>query len=451
MNTRIQLLFLNFLQKYQLILEEDTILLAVSGGIDSIVMCDLFSKTHQKFAIAHCNFQLREQDSEDDEVFVKKLANYYQVPFFSKKFDTLKYADDEKVSTQMAARDLRYQWFDELLINHQMTKLATAHHQNDVLETVLLNLTRGTGIAGLHGILLQNQKIIRPLLFLTKKEILKYAEEHELKWREDISNQSTKYKRNLIRNEVVPLLRELNPNLEKTFNKSIQKIQSGEWMMNEYIIDFKKRAFFEDQDKIYINTRLLPENLHAVYLLFECIKKYNFTYQDCEDIIQSLNSSQNGLQFLSDSYQLIKNQHELIILPIIHKLSKEFQILEETNYLESNFGNINCQQIDQSELDFRQGNSILFFDKDQLKFPLIIRKWKNGDVFKPFGMKGKKKKLSDFLIDEKIPLHKKEEVEVLISDGEIIAILAYRMSEYGKIKSSTQNIIKIVYHKKEAL
>lgn len=268
MNTRIQLLFLDFLQKYQLILEEDTILLAVSGGIDSIVMCDLFSKISQKFAIAHCNFQLRGQDSEEDEVFVRKLAEDYQVPFFSKRFDTLKYAQKEKISTQMAARDLRYQWFDKLLIANQMTKLATAHHQNDVLETVLLNLTRGTGIAGLHGILPQNKHIIRPLLFLTKEEVLEYAQEHQLKWREDISNQSNKYKRNSIRNEVIPLLKELNPKLEKTFDTSIQKIQASEWMMNEYVLDFKKKSICEKEGQIHIKIIFsLKMYMQVIYFL----------------------------------------------------------------------------------------------------------------------------------------------------------------------------------------
>ena len=220
--------FQNYIAAEQLFDLQDSVLLAVSGGMDSVVMAHLFFKAKFKFAIAHCNFGLRGEEADADEKFVKKLARKYKVPYFSEHFDTQAFADQEKISVQMAARVLRYEWFEKIRKEQQFQYLATGHHLNDMVETVLFNLTRGTGISGLHGILPKQDTLIRPMLFADKEMIYEYVVKNELLWREDSSNQSVKYQRNLIRNEIVPLLKNINPNLENTIRQTIEKVTGVE-------------------------------------------------------------------------------------------------------------------------------------------------------------------------------------------------------------------------------
>ncbi len=447
MISRIKKDFVNFVEKQQLISSQDTVLLAVSGGVDSVVMCELFYQTNQKFAIAHCNFQLRGTESDEDEKFVESLAKKYNVRFFSKKFNTLVFSEREGISTQMGARNLRYQWFKQLREQENYSKLATAHHQNDVVETILLNLSRGTGIAGFHGIAAHHNEIIRPLLFLKKDEIITYATFQKLNWREDLSNSANKYKRNLVRNKVVPLLKKLNPKLEKTMTSTVSKMEGAEWMVQTYVRELRKRAFTHVKNELLIEIEQIPKNKYTGFILFQCLQEYKFTYQDCQNIAESLVSSQSGIQFLSSSYRLIKDRDYLIVTTLDEKKEACYQIFENTSHVLLSDYILCCSFIDRREIDFTQKNHI-YLDMDEIQFPLTVRTWKHGDRFQPFGMKGKYKKISDFLIDEKIALNEKEKIKVMCSSEKILTVLGYRTSEVGKIKETTEKIYKIEWVKK---
>lgn len=447
MPSRIKKDFINFIEKQELISSGDTVLLAVSGGVDSVVMCELFDQMNQKFSIAHCNFQLRGKESDQDEEFVRKLAEKYKVPFFSKKFNTLVYTENEGISTQMGARNLRYQWFEQLQKEKNIQKLATAHHQNDVLETVLLNMSRGTGIAGFHGIAASHNNIIRPLLFLKKEEIIEYATVQKLKWKEDKSNNSNKYKRNLIRNKVIPLLKKLNPNLEKTMMSTVSKMEGAEWIVQDFIKQFKKNAFTQRRNDVLIDINQIPKNNHTAFILFEGIREYGFSYNNCLNLSEVLESSQSGLQFFSSSHRLIKDRKKLVIVKLEKEVDLCFQILENTKHILLNDYVLLCSFIDKKEIDFNQENHI-YLDPKTITFPLNIRTWKHGDRFQPYGMKGKYKKISDLLIDMKVPLNEKEKVMVMCSEESILAVLGYRTSEVSKVTSFTEKVYKIEWTKK---
>src|ERR1017187_10418267 len=244
---------LDFIKKENLFLTKDKILVAVSGGIDSVVLCELFHQATIKFGIAHCNFKLRDKESDGDEIFVKALAKKYDVPFYSKSFDTALYSKENGISIQMAARDLRYSWFEEIRIKEKYQYIAVAHHQNDVVETVLMNLIKGTGIAGLHGILPKKDKIIRPLLFATREEIEAFAKENKLKFREDSSNQSDKYLRNKIRHQIIPVMKEINPSLESTFADNINRFKLAEALLNKRIDQIREFRFKYQGNQIIID------------------------------------------------------------------------------------------------------------------------------------------------------------------------------------------------------
>ncbi len=279
--------FLAFIETHDLFSSEETVLLTVSGGIDSIVLAHLFHKAGFSFGIAHCNFNLRGKHSDEDEAFVKKIADAYGVAFHSKHFDTKTYADIHRLSIQMAARQLRYAWFNELINEFGYDKIATAHHQNDVVETVLLNLTKGTGIAGLHGIQKKNGHIIRPLLFTDKKAIETYAKKEGLTWREDASNnKGLPYERNHIRHKVVPALQAINPNLVSGFERTTEKISATELLVKEYLEVLKAKIITQKEGSLYFSIEALRQTTESQLVLFEFIKEYGFTYDDCREIIK---------------------------------------------------------------------------------------------------------------------------------------------------------------------
>ncbi|MCP4522095.1 MAG: tRNA lysidine(34) synthetase TilS [Cytophagales bacterium] len=438
MALRIQERFEDFLSQHKLLKDKQKVLLTTSGGVDSVVMCHLFSQSSYDFAIAHCNFQLRGEDADDDEMFVKKLAEKYQVPFYSTQFETLAYVQENKVSTQMAARTLRYDWFQNLSLEYGYEKIATAHHQNDVLETVLLNITRGTGLSGLHGIR-QQQWLIRPLLFLTKEEILNFAQEQNLEWREDVSNASNKYKRNLIRNKVVPLLKEVNPNLEVTTEVTIQKMAGAEWLMNTYLSELKTKYFKKVDDKLIFLSSEIPQNEHTPFLCFELLKEYDFSYDDCKQISIAF-TAQKGTQFLSDTHQMIKTIDSFELTERREIVQDEYIIEEKEGEKEFfEYGFVKREQVDFSN------KSIVYLDADTIVFPLKVRSWEEGDIFKPLGMKGRKKKLSDFFVDEKLSYHDKRNIQILVdAQNEILAIIGYRTSECGKLRNNTSKIFRLM-------
>ena len=419
-------------------LQGKKLLLAVSGGIDSMVMADLFLKNKADFAIAHCNFQLRANESNGDEIFLKNHSEANQIPFFSIKFDTKAFAKDFRLSTQMAARELRYKWFDELLQKEPYDYVLTAHHADDNLETFLINLSRGTGIEGLTGIPKQTDQIVRPLLDFSRAEIERYASENQLQWREDSSNASDKYLRNKIRHSIVPVLKEINPELLSSFQKTQHYLQQTQTMAEDASVLVFQQVAQKADDEIHFNIQKLQQLPNYKSYLYQWLRGYGFTaWND----IYELTQSQTGKQIFSPQFRLLKNRHFLILSPLTETTaSQNFFIARDQK--EVNFPiNLSISAVNAIS---NAANNTIFVDAEKLVFPLELRKWNEGDVFVPFGMNGRSKKVSKFFKDEKISVIEKEKTWLLCSADQIIWIAGIRADERFKVTNTTKQIFKIV-------
>lgn len=417
-------------------------LLAVSGGKDSVVMCELFYEAGFPFAIAHCNFHLRGIESDEDEQFVLALGKRYGVSVFTHQFNTKKYAEEKKISTQVAARELRYKWFEELRTAHQFHLIATAHHLSDNIETILLNFIKGTGIRGLRGIPKRNGKIIRPLLFASRSEMDAYQGEKQLKFREDSSNTTDKYTRNKIRHHLMPMLKEINPALEKTLSDKIELYNEIEQLYEQNIKKKTAQLFLQRGNSVYIPILRLKKTQNAASVLYEYLKTYEFTIEQVEDMLQAVDSSP-GKQFISPSALIVKDRRFFILSSLTEQNRAEYSILESTT--EVNLGEqlFKVSHLHQVPEKLTSDKNTAFIDKTKLSFPLVLRHWKPGDYFYPFGMKLKKKKLKKFFIDEKVPLHKKDTIWVLSSDRKIVWVVGYRIDERFKLSTTTTETLKL--------
>ncbi|WP_020530691.1 tRNA lysidine(34) synthetase TilS [Flexithrix dorotheae] len=434
--------FKNFIQSENLFQSEDKVLLAVSGGIDSMVLVDLFNQLDVSFGIAHCNFQLRGADSDGDEQLVKETAEDLLVPFYSVKFETEVYLKEKNISLQMAARELRYEWFIDLMQKENYKFLATAHHCNDGLETVLLNLTRGTGIEGMHGILPKSNHLIRPLLFASREEIKAYAEENDIEWREDSSNVSVKYKRNRIRHKVMPELKKINPSLEVSFQETLKKMSGVEAVFFKAIENWKNEVCEKKGDEIWISLGKLKSDPDLTIKLYYLLKNYSFNFRQITQI-EKLIHEKAGKFISSITHQIIRDRKYFILAK--KKEVNSFEKLISENSIEISIPGyeLSLTRSDKSEnTSFSKDKFLAQFDAELLAFPLKIRYWKSGDYFYPLGMKNRKK-LSDFLIDIKMPIHRKNEVMVIESEGKIIWVLGERMDNRFKITEETKQITQI--------
>lgn len=428
--------FLDYISEKKLADPEDNILAAVSGGIDSVVLCDLLYKAGMRFAIAHCNFKLRGKDSDEDEKFSEMLAKKYKVPFFFKRFQTSVYAETRKISVQMAARDLRYEWFEEMAAEKGFTKIAVAHHRNDVVETVLMNLVRGTGISGMHGIRAVKKNIIRPLLFAERTEIEKYARTNSLSWREDASNENTKYQRNLIRKEVIPVLKKINPSLETTFINSIEKIEAVENIFLQKIKKTEKKVLKKEDIAIIISLSVLLKESEPLIQLYEIMRPYGFSYHDIKNLL-AVKKETSGKIIESSGYVLAKDRDRLVLTKKKKNTEEEFLIGKKDIKLETGDRILEFKIRPVKGIKIPSEKTVACLDADKLVFPLLLRKWKAGDRFHPLGMKASKK-LSDFLIDQKVPVNRKDEVMVLVSENKIAWVMGLRPDERFKISPETR-------------
>jgi tRNA(Ile)-lysidine synthase len=429
--------FKDFIEQQQLFAAGSKILLAVSGGKDSVLMLHLFYEAGMDIGIAHCNFNLRGEESKRDEDFVRSLCNRLNLPFYITHFDTKKYAAANKISTQMAARDLRYDWFENIRTENGYDYIALAQHQNDAVETILINLLRGTGLSGLHGILAKRDRLIRPLLFLNRQKINELVEGHKLDFVEDSSNLSANYTRNKLRLKVIPLLKEINPTLENTFNKNIARFAEIEGFLANNVKILEQKIVRKKEDGIYISLEdilaLNPQKL----LLFELLKPYGFTDLLVDQILNGLNL-QSGKMFFSQSHQAIINREDLIILPVKREAGNQESVYQEIEYIQFNQFHFKHYCVD--DLSFETDKNKIYIDFDQLIYPLTIRNWKNGDKFIPMGMSGFKK-ISDFFIDEKIPLHLKSNVPILVNgNDEIIWVAGMRQDNRYKLLPTTKKV-----------
>lgn len=435
--------FLTYIQQEQLFKTTDTILLAVSGGVDSVVLCDLFHKAGLQFAIAHCNFNLRATESEDDETFVKKLAAYYQVPFHHIHFDTTAHAEKNKLSIQVAARELRYNWFEKIRTEHKYSYISTAHHQDDVIETFFINLIRGTGISGLRSIVPKQQYILRPLLFATKKQVLAYAKKNKISYREDSSNASDKYLRNKIRHHLIPVLNEFSPVAESAIIHSIEKLRDAEFIYKKKIQEVRSKICREEDHLTRINLTELKKQEPVSTYLYELLKPYGFNATTAKNILKPL-LNKSGKQFFSATHRVLKDRNELLITPLTDDVSSQLFLIESTQTEFKTQGLQLSFEIKSPKDELFVHAKIAMLDFDCLEFPLHIRKWKTGDVFYPLGMKGKKK-LSDFFIDKKLSLIDKKNTWLLCSNEKIAWVIGMRLDERFRMTEKTKKIFVVKF------
>ena len=414
------------------------LLLAVSGGIDSMVLMRLCIEMKMDISVAHCNFTLRGDESDTDEDFVKSQTDKLQIPIFIKKFDTKKIAEKEKSSIQVVARNLRYEWFNTLLIKNDYDYILTAHHLDDSLETFLINFTRGSGLNGLTGIPQQNVSIVRPLLPFSRTEIEIFAKENKVEWREDTSNASDKYLRNKLRHDVIPMLKELNPSLLYSFENTISNLQQAQSLVDDATRIVYRKVVTDTNFQKRINlTELIQLPNYNAYL-YQWLEPLGFS--DWESI-NDLATAQSGKQIHSQNHTLLKDRNFLIVfakqesekttLFLIEKEQKEVKFPLKVKF---------CNVDDISN----QATNTIFVDEDKLQFPLVIRKWQEGDWFYPHGLNGKKK-LSKFFKDEKYSLLDKSEAWLLCSNNQIVWIIGDRQDDRFKVTETTTKILKIKY------
>ncbi len=420
--------------------QSDRILLAVSGGVDSIVMVQLFKDAGFNFGIAHVNFGLRGEESDGDEAFVKDQATKMGVPFYIKNFSTKQYAADNKISIQMAARDLRYAWFDEIAKENGFSFVATAHHLDDQAETFFINLLRGTGISGMHGIMPKQGKIIRPLMFTTREKIMSFAQDKNLTWRDDRSNKSRKYLRNKLRLDVLSELYKINPQFSYKLNESITHLREVETIYHNHIAGITADLVQNTAEGILISIDWVYEyEPHDTYL-FELLKPYGFTFSVVKEIVHSLDTF-SGKVFYSPTHRLLRDRENFIIQPLTELSSEPTRT--ETYSLEKGIKEIEkpvslCACETDSVADLPMGKpSVACLDMDKLIFPLQLRKWEKGDWFIPLGLKGRKK-MSDFFIDQKLSLAEKEKTWLLLSGNDIVWVIGKRIDNRYRITSKTK-------------
>ena len=418
-------------------LENKKLLLATSGGLDSMVMAHLFHRLEYDIALAHCNFQLRGIESFGDQKFVQDFAEANEIPVFITQFDTQAFANDYKLSTQVAARDLRYNWFYELLETENFDYVLTAHHADDNIETFLINLSRGTGLEGLTGIPAENGSVIRPLLLFSREEIANYAKENKISWREDSSNASDKYLRNKIRHDLVPLLKELNPHFMTSFQKTQSYLQESAVMVEDAAIMVYQQVVRQEENLMYFNLIQLKRLPNYKSYLYQWLHEFGFT---AWDDVYELVESQSGKQIFSPEFRLLKDREFLILSPINFKTEKEEYFIPKGPQEVKIPLKLSFCKVDDISVS---SNTVIFVDEDKLEYPLVLRKWKEGDSFQPFGMEGKTKKLSKFFKDEKFSLFDKESCWILWSGDSIVWVVGYRQDERFRIQNTTQNILKI--------
>ena len=439
--------FKKYISENKLFKESDRILLAVSGGIDSMVMSHLFLQSGNSLGIAHCNFSLRGTESDKDEQMVREFAASKNIPFYSKKFETKLFAGNNGLSIQMAARELRYTWFEEVRYEHGYDHIAVAHNLNDNIETLLINLIRGTGITGLTGMKPSNNKIIRPLLFARRDEISAFCKNERIFFREDMTNADTIYTRNKIRHLVIPVLKEINPSIESTLNETAERFTGINEILIHYVSELRGVVSEKEGDLIIFNYTLLKQYLNNKTIVYELFKPYGITNLQLDDIIKVI-AGKTGGQIFTETHRILKNRKEILVSYEqkreinLYTINSAEELMKIPGIATVNFIDIT----DNFEIPFDRYTACI--DAEKISFPLIIRKWIAGDNFYPFGMK-QKKKLSDYFIDNKYSILEKEDILILESDGKIVWLIGDRLDNRFRITKSTKRALIIRSRKKK--
>lgn len=434
--------FQNHINSKLFFLQKSRLLIAISGGIDSVILVHLCHKLKLNIALAHCNFNLRGKESDADEDFVLQLAEDLELEVFIESFDTDVYAQENKLSIQMAARKLRYDWFKEISNQLNFDYILTAHHADDNLETFLINFIRGTGLEGLTGIPEINNQFVRPLLPFSRENIETYAKQNHMEWREDRSNASTKYMRNKLRHQVIPILKEINPSLLQSFQSTINHLQGSCDMVDDHIESLIKQGITKvTPTGLKLNVAEIQKFHNPKAYLYRFLNEYGFTqWDDVANLLQA----QSGKQLFSENWRLIKDRDYLLLSKKASNKVHEIIVSETEKQVETPFGILYFEDFDEStnNLILKTEWNTIFVDKQLLKFPLSIRKWEEGDVFYPLGMFGKKK-LSKFFKDQKYSLLDKENTWLLCSQDTIVWVIEKRADNRFKVVETTKEILKI--------
>ena len=425
-----------YIDSQKLLSGNEKIIVGLSGGADSVVLLSVLQRLGYTCVAAHCNFHLRGDESFRDEKAAEDFAQSLNIRFVKKDFDTKAIAQQRKISIEMAARDLRYEWFEELRKTHQADWIAVAHHCDDNIETVLLHLIRGTGLKGLTGMQAKNGKIIRPLLNISKQEILRYAQQKSLPFVVDSSNLQDEYTRNKIRLSLLPLLQTLNPSFDKTLLQSMKYWNETEKIYRNHILESIEKVFDKTTGRIHIQLLKTLPSPEAV--LFEILKNYGFNSEQIENITQAMDS-QSGKTFYSDEYELLRDREYFLIYPKTEENKTEYEIqFSDTQIVNPVSLRFSFQNIS-SGYEILKNQQIATFDAEKLQFPLILRKWRQGDKFVPFGM-NHFKKVSDYFNDHKFSRLEKKNTWLLCSGKQIIWIVGHRMDNRYRVSETTERV-----------
>lgn len=418
---------------------DNSLLIALSGGADSMALLHLLHQLDWKVEAAHCNFKLRGEESDGDEKLVENYCAKLNIKLHTKSFSTEKYAAEKKISIEMAARELRYKWFYELLKEHNLDFVLSGHHGNDNIETFFLNLIRGSGVKGLTGMSHCNEKVLRPLLSYPQRSILTYCEEHQIPYRNDSSNSDTKYLRNKIRHELIPIIESINPSFFNTMQNNMLHLQEAELLLEQVISEFKENVLVDEHGHLIIPISKLQLYAEKRTILFEVLRPYGFNTTVVDEVICQLDGL-SGKQFFSETHRLIKDRHNLLVLEkkdigVDHFWLEEGKILDPVN--------ITVRIYDKPKpFSFSKSNKVIHLDADALELPLLVRRWQYGDEFMPLGMNGFKK-LSDFFIDNKFSLADKESTWIMVSGEDIVWVMGHRIDDRFKTTTRTQRILEV--------
>jgi len=416
------------------------LLVTLSGGVDSMVCLDILHRLGYECGIAHCNFQLRGSESNEDEKFVTSVSNRLKIPFHCQVFNTQEYANQNGVSIQMAARDLRYTWFESIRLSEKYDYIILAHHADDSVETMLINLARGTGLKGLTGIQASSGKIRRPLLYASRYDILTYAKQNNLSFREDSSNLKTDYTRNRIRHIILPEFEKINPSFSQSVLSTIEHLNQEQVVLDQKYFELKEVVVKEDAEDIILSIQELSKLQHIDWFMYRFLSAYGFNSEQVSSLINVL-SEPPGKRFFSERYSLVKDREYIYLTKLDEETEGEFFIDAFVKSVSDPIS-LEIRKIPKSQHSLSPNPNITSIDFQKISFPLILRKWIPGDYFYPLGMK-KAKKLSDFFIDEKIPRHKKERIWILCSGEDIVWIVGLRMDDRFKLTEDTSMVFQI--------
>ena len=431
----------SFISKEKLLQPQSKVIVGLSGGADSVALLYILNSLGYQCVAAHCNFKLRDEESDRDESFVREFVDDFNIPAFFINFETVEYAKKHNISIEMAARDLRYAWFEKIRVEQEASAIAVAHHTDDNVETLLMNLVRGTGMRGMTGIPVRNGYIIRPILCCTREEILAYLMRFNLQFVEDSTNASSDYMRNKFRNEVIPLLEEINPAVKNVLAQTIDRFKGIQSEFQAYMTKLSTEIVQYKNSDLYIDIELLKLEPHPATVLFELIYPFGFHPDQIQDIVNHLDNI-SGKLFMSYTHRLIKDRKKLIITKIEIANPIEITVSE---YLEEIISPIHLQfllQNNNSDFQVSTQSNRVHIDADKLKFPLKLRTWREGDTFVPFGMNGHKK-ISDFFIDQKLSIHEKDKTFILVSGQDLVWVIGLRLDNRYRITEKTTKVLEI--------